>query len=397
MDINAHRIMNITKYILVAIVVFSIAACNKETVHLDASCIPVKVPSQDGGFNFAFSDGVMCLNQSQSPLSYYVIKQDGSVVQSDSLYYTDEGYAIANSCTYNNNHDELFITFPIDDKGQFALAKFYSNCRLAYYHTISGIASDCAAMALDNGEFAIFVRDFSEADDDNRIAMRIINTDGCLEDYMVYLEDDLDDGFFDELYMEFYNFNSFGDRIMVSKYDYVEGATSFRIYKTDGTYVTSGLLESAEGEQSYDPLEFKYAGGNVYLINTSSNLEDCPHSLSKIDPDGNVIFTATLSVNELSPNVLAQDGTLIVLGTSLGDGDNNTSEFGHIFIIDDNTGTVKETIEFHYDDYIMPVLILPAPDGCYDLFVYRTTPSIPVTKIHIFHTDNLHNLQSDNQ
>ncbi|MBR2201644.1 MAG: hypothetical protein IJ894_13060, partial [Bacteroidales bacterium] len=137
--------------------------------------------------------------------------------------------------------------------------------------------------------------------------------------------------------------------------------------------------------------------GNVYLINTSSNLEDCPHSLSKIDPDGNVIFTATLSVNELSPNVLAQDGTLIVLGTSLGDGDNNTSEFGQIFIIDDNTGTVKETIEFHYDDYIMPVLILPAPDGCYDLFVYRTTPSIPVTKIHIFHTDNLHNLQSDNQ
>jgi len=381
--------MNITKYILAAIVVFALAACYKDTVYLDTKSVPVKVVERnDYDVLYSVSDGLIVVGRSESPLSYSHVKQDGSVVMSESLDYAQDGSASLFEC-YQNNSDDFFVYFW---GGQsFSLAKFDRNGHLVYFHDYN-IDDLNKKTALDNGEFAFFGRGYSESDDCERMTMQIINSDGVLEDYVVYFENGLDDGFADPQFCTFYSYNN---RIFVFNYD--DGNTYYRIYNIDGTYVNSGVAESAEGEVGFDEQQtVRYVAGNLYLINGYGTSKNVPLSITKIDVDGNKVFTTTLCASYISANICVKDGSLIVSGSYFLNEDNLSSNVDRLFFIDDNTGIVKDTIDIDYDGSLSIEQILPAYDGCYDVFTSRVMDDNR-SAIHIFHTDDLHKLQSDNQ
>lgn len=392
MDINALIIMKITKYILAAIGTFALAACNKDTVHLDTKSIPTKVVESDTYDLYLVSDGLVHFDELASPLFFSVIKRDGSVVKSDSLFYNQGGWLNSWNC-FQNNSDEFFCFFGDLKYPQpyVSLAKFDKDYHLTYFHDYD-IEGGCAKAALDNGNFAFFSKDYSEADDGVRVAMRIINNEGELEDYMVYLEDNVGDGFFDLSDIPDYNFFSYGNKLIVT-YSNLGVGTNYRIYNIDGTFVNSGVLD---GEGRGDKI-IRYSSGNLYLMDNGWAVEtNLPFSVSKIDADGNQIFAVTLHAESLSKNVLVKDGVLVVSATCFLNGDDESKTVNRFYLIDDNSGTVKDSIDFDYDGSLNVELILPAYDGCYDVFTSRSKDD-KSNAIHIFHTDDLHNLQSLNQ
>ena len=384
--------MNITKYILAAIVVFALAARYKDTVYLDTKSVPVKVVDREliYGDLYPVSDGLIEVDRTLSPISNYsIVKQDGSVVMSESLDYPQEGPFYSFDC-FQNNSDDFFIYF---DSPSVSLAKFDRNGHLMYFRDYD-IGYMSTITALDNGEFAFFSKEYSESDDRERMTMRIINNDGELEDYVVYFEDGLYDGFFDQPFWYFYSYN---DRIFVFYCDEVDGNTCYRFYNIDGTYVNSGIVESAEGEGNfYERRIARYVAGNLYLLSGGGASINAPKTVTKFDADGNQVFTATLRAASISSNICIKDGSLIVSGSYLLNDEDFSSEMNRIFIIDDNSGIVKDSIDIDYDGVLHVEQILPAYDGCYDVFAYRYMDDNR-RAIHIFHTDDLHKLQSDNQ
>jgi hypothetical protein len=157
-----------------------------------------------------------------------------------------------------------------------------------------------------------------------------------------------------------------------------------------------------------------YADGNIYLYGSfidELGKEDIVYQyyIKKMDIFGNEIYTASLRTSFLFiDKITVYDGELIVTGAFLKDSDGEEG-MGAIFLIDDTSGDVKDTVILDYKNCdVMPYIILPDKYGEYDVFTIRRDNYDDWTdfqkgefgmdngRLFIYHTDDLHKLQMEN-
>jgi len=363
--------MNVKQIILYAAATFLVAACG-DTEFVDTDTLPVKSTCQKPYFSSdirAVKDGAVVLNYDHNPFDYTIIQRDGSVVVSDTLSSVESYQSW--SCLLNSSDEFFFYTKGEDES--FMLAKYDQNSRLVYSRKYDACFNSYGKASLDDGRFALFNTDYYEPEACNRLMMRIIDKDGELKDYKVVLDFDFGDNYYFSI--DGFSIYAYDDRFIFSEYNFMDDNISYQIIGADGSWINSGALyfvDSNIGKMiTYD---FKYVGGSLYALCLSQlPLDETPLKIIKMDKDGNQLFAADVPADELSQNITVNGDQLIVSGQKSikSESDIEPKYEGGIFVIDNNDGSLKNSISLSYDGEAIPWAILPANDGGYDVFITR--------------------------
>lgn len=382
--------MKITKYILLIISVSILWACNDSTVYPDVKNLPVKALDLNiSNIRLAYPmpDGSMVVPvDKDSALAVARVSPDGSFTLSETLPLKYATYFIANSAGESLMYNYIFS----DDLG-YSVIKLDEYGSIAYNGQIEGYVP---ITLLDNGDIAYIKQESVNGSLTEKPVMHIV---GKNFKYVMARDFYCSDAF------------AYDDKILMYNY-----SGDYCIFNTNGTYVNKGSL----GRDIY---KIFYADGFLYLITiaqidfTIDELLEQPEEtgvtewgITKMDDQGNQIFTSTVSSLALFGNFSTDEKNIIVTG-SISTDYKKGEGYGAIFLLNKDSGTLEETIALDYVDCdLLPIYIVPNKKAGYIVYTLRRNNFDEVTtelkdfahidngKLYIYTTNDLHKLQINN-
>ena len=402
-------------------------ACENKNIFPDPTTLPVKALDLDAlVYNIrATSDGRMAaiikttLDADYDNHSIALIDRYGNYTFSDSFKMTmaDEGnielqisqsgefflhdsYNPRSSCNNIKIDQNGHIAYQLHEEGY----KYeYTDYNYAEIYTIYTL--------LDNGDCARLNFITTRTNDEYIISgsyLNIIDKNGVVNNLRYNIETESDFfaskaiSFEDKLFLYSKNSDLSASYNITDNHEYY-------ILNLDGSYVNSGCFEN--------PIQYvKYVDGFVYVITTDMyDYDDAEDDtgvyqwvITQMDTSGNIIRTFdTINSYFVLDNITIHDGILMIPGVIAIDYENDVA-YGAIFLLDYNTGTVKETITLNYREIeMMPCIISVDNNGEYDIFAlgrhgyddwadFKKDQSMDNGKIYIYHTNDLHNLHLNN-
>lgn len=381
--------MKLTKYISATILLLALltVACEDAT-YTDQRTSPAKASGIEMcRFMTLLSDGsVAAVN---NDFHYTIIDRDGSCKAIGSyleLLATNVNIRL-------NSSDEMF--YYAESGSMFALMKHDKDGKYVYTYYGNDI-KPMASTPLDNGEYAFFCKEYYDEADKECTVMRIIDQKGKLKDYMILMEE-IDNCIYAA---------SFNDRIIV-----FDGYDNYYIYLKNGTFVNSGntakKYQDPKSRASTQFATIKYINGYIYTVFQTNitipekNIYGFYWLVTKMDVDGHEIFTQVIDLKDMSNNITVHDGTLFLTGSYLTE---DNAEYGELILLDDNDGTIKDSIKLDYSSKSIPWAVAPAGDGGYDVYVIRRNAADDNNSklslyadifgyVFIYHTHDFHDLQ----
>lgn len=375
--------MKNTLYIIALLASFILTACNETVVRPDRLQEPVKdlgLKTYDVSIMATMPDGsvVTALSVDEGyETSIAIIKPDGSNIMSEPfratfgierIYVNAEGEILVTSFTYDENYEYCY-----------SLHKFDNQCNLVY----EGLVQNGAVALFDNGNIACFQREMIESTGQECLVMKI------LDNNLTYImEQDFNT---DYAY-------SFEDKIVLT--DIVTG--DFCIYKTDGSYLCSGTVNSIVIDiTNIDGYIYFTTRGDYPNYDEEAENYNEPWVIHKVDLNGNVIFSTNIDAYQLYGNYSIIDGMLITTG-SFSTNHQKNEGYGLIYLINNENGKLIDTIFVDYTGCeVLPMHVAPDKKSGYNVYVLRQDnydidragfEGIFKGKLFIYHTDDLHKL-----
>ncbi|MBO4243627.1 MAG: hypothetical protein J5882_01035 [Bacteroidales bacterium] len=377
--------MKHTLYIIALAALFFITACNETVVTPDPQFEPIK----DVGLNIGdvsqikiMPDGSMLttaiLDEEGLEVCLAIVKPDGSTILSEPfaagfyverIYYNADGEILVLSYTYNDDYDYCY-----------RLYKFDSKCNLLY----QGVSSVAPTTLFDDGSIASFQHEFIESAGEEKLVMHI------LDNNLTYImEEDI---------MADYAYY-FDNKVLLA--DLTPG--NFCIYKTDGSFITSGCVDGFIVDVSYiDGYLYITVRDYNFDVPDESNNYNGRWCLYKVDTDGNVVFSTKFRAYQMFTNHSLIDGTIFASGSFCTDAARNQGK-GEIYMINNKSGQLIDSVSVDYTGCeVLPVHVTPDKKGGYSVYVLRQDNydswfdgflGLFRGKLFVYQTDDLHKLE----
>lgn len=424
--------MKTLRIILALILATTIFACEDKNIFPDPMTLPVKALDLNVDIMdvFSLSDGraaafVKLDKQSTDVKDAYqlaIIDKHGNYTLSDVMYFTklDEEQE-ADKLIYVSSSGEIFVKYQVREIAASNIVKLDKDGHIIYSNDNEGIireTDDIYSYYLysmyDNGEIAVLRSNIYNFNDEISVYyyLEIIDNQGNPKNITYHMDSDyywtniipFEDKFF--LYNSYMGINGY-------YYDYdIELSNpdfGYCILNADGTTVKLDKLNIP----IYD---VKYVDGNIYFTSLLGAVETDDEDgsfiaqwcITKMDTSGEVVIQSEIiQASYLSPNITVQDGTMIVPGLVATDVANDEG-YGVIYLLDDNTGKLNDSIALHYNNVdVVPSVIIPDSNGEYDVFAlvrhdyddwndFKNDGNMEKGKLYIYHTDDLHKFNVNN-
>ncbi len=367
----------------------TIFACNDEIFYQEPLSEPVKAidivarkdlihPLPDGSLAIAVQD-------QDGTVAVARIRRDGTIVMSDSIHELSNFHnLIVNNlgeCLFSQQNiiEDTTQLYKLDRMGKLSDYK-----KESYY--VNKVQVDKQFILLDNGEIAYFYREENTNTEEYTLTMHIVGNNFT---YVMEKDIDCDDAY------------SFGDKIFVAN----AFSSEYCIFNLDGSLIADGDLVIDECSMNYFSFA-KYLGGYLYVVSygriKTSDPEDVTYNyfVTKMDTLGNRVFSTKIDdAYQIQFYMTLNNDLLILTGVQ----DNDSGKTGQIYLIDNNSGLLTETISLNYGgSESMPLFVSPDGNGEYDVFVGRNNVydeefgNDYYTKLFIYHVDDLYKLQMTN-
>ncbi|MBP5369134.1 MAG: hypothetical protein J6Z01_11835 [Bacteroidales bacterium] len=380
--------MKLAKYILASTAAILLNAC-EQTVYLPPEQEPIKPVNINIRSTYLFEpigNGSVAIPVDIDDIGSVAVAQvhrDGSYTLSDTVLTMNN---LSGICINSSNEILLYQYYFGDNGDCYEVHKLNSEGKKVY-HSITDYEP---LVLLDNGGIACLKRDIIEGQSEECLIMQI------LENNFTYVmgKDFSGDGAC-----------AFDDNIFL--YDVFSG--DYCIFKTNGTYVNSGSVD-------HIITNVRYVDGNIYVVSFDSETVDPNKTdtgkykweITKMDLSGRQLYSTQLEALSLFNNFTIYNGNLIATGAISKDIKKDEG-YGVIFMINDNNGSILETISCDYDGCdFQPLYIYPNKNGEFDVYAVRhsnyETKSgeyngfsyIEKGKLFIYHLNDLHKLQINN-
>ena len=424
--------MKTLRIILALILASTIFACEDKNIFPDPMTLPVKALDLNVDIMdvFSLSDGraaafVKLDKQSTDTKDAYqlaIIDKHGNYTLSDVMYFTKlDKEQEADKLIYVSSSGEIFVKYQVREIAASNIVKLdkdghiiYSKDDKSFVHNGDGFYSYYLYSMYDNGEIAVLRSNFFNFNDEIAVYYfwEIIDNQGNPKNITYYMDRDyywtniipFEDKLF--LYNSYMGINGY-------YYDYdIELSNpdfGYCILNADGTTVKLDKLNIP----IYD---VKYVDGNIYFTSLLGAVETDDEDgsfiaqwcITKMDTSGEVVVQSEIiQASYLSPNITVQDGTMIVPGLVATDVANDEG-YGVIYLLDDNTGKLNDSIALHYNNVdVIPSVIIPDSKGEYDVFAlvrhdyddwndFKNDGNMENGKLYIYHTDDLHKFNVNN-
>lgn len=424
--------MKTLRIILSLILATTIFACEDKNIFPDPMTLPVKALDLNVDIMdvFSLSDGraaafVKLDKQSTATKDAYqlaIIDKHGNYTLSDVMYFTKlDKEQEADKLIYVSSSGEIFVKYQVREIAASNIVKLDKDGHIIYSNDNEGIRRETDNIysynlysMYDNGEIAVLRSNIYNFNDEISVYyyLEIIDNQGNPKNITYYMDSDyywtniipFEDKFF--LYNSYMGINGY-------YYDYdIELSNpdfGYCILNADGTIVKLDKLNIP----IYD---VKYVDGNIYFTSLLGAVETDDEDgsfiaqwcITKMDTSGEVVIQSEIiQASYLSPNITVQDGTMIVPGLVATDVANDEG-YGVIYLLDDNTGKLNDSIALHYNNVdVIPSVIIPDSNGEYDVFAlvrhdyddwndFKNDGNMENGKLYIYHTDDLHKFNVNN-
>ena len=424
--------MKTLRIILALILASTIFACEDKNIFPDPMTLPVKALDLNVDIMdvFSLSDGraaafVKLDEQSTVTKDAYqlaIIDKHGNYTLSDVMYFTKlDKEQEADKLIYVSSSGEIFVKYQVREIAASNIVKLDKDGHIIYSNDNEGIIRETDNIysynlysMYDNGEIAVLRSNIYNFNDEISVYyyLEIIDNQGNPKNIAYHIDRDyywtniipFEDKFF--LYNSYMGINGY-------YYDYdIELSNpdfGYCILNADGTTVKLDKLNIP----IYD---VKYVDGNIYFTSLLGAVETDDEDgsfiaqwcITKMDTSGEVVIQSEIiQASYLSPNITVQDGTMIVPGLVATDVANDEG-YGVIYLLDDNTGKLNDSIALHYNNVdVVPSVIIPDSNGEYDVFAlvrhdyddwndFKNDGNMENGKLYIYHTDDLHKFNVNN-
>ena len=424
--------MKTLRIILSLILATTIFAREDKNIFPDPMTLPVKALDLNVDIMdvFSLSDGraaafVKLDKQSTATKDAYqlaIIDKHGNYTLSDVMYFTKlDKEQEADKLIYVSSSGEIFVKYQVREIAASNIVKLDKDGHIIYSNDNEGIRRETDNIysynlysMYDNGEIAVLRSNIYNFNDEISVYyyLEIIDNQGNPKNITYYMDSDyywtniipFEDKFF--LYNSYMGINGY-------YYDYdIELSNpdfGYCILNADGTIVKLDKLNIP----IYD---VKYVDGNIYFTSLLGAVETDDEDgsfiaqwcITKMDTSGEVVIQSEIiQASYLSPNITVQDGTMIVPGLVATDVANDEG-YGVIYLLDDNTGKLNDSIALHYNNVdVIPSVIIPDSNGEYDVFAlvrhdyddwndFKNDGNMENGKLYIYHTDDLHKFNVNN-
>ena len=424
--------MKTLRIILSLILATTIFACEDKNIFPDPMTLPVKALDLNVEIMDIFSlpddraaAFVKLDKQSTDTKDAYqlaIIDKHGNYTLSDVMYvFSLDEEQFADKQIYISSSGDIFVKFQVREIAASNIVKLNKDGHIIYSNDNKGIRRETDYIysyylysMYDNGEIAVLRSNIFNDNESPSVYyfLEIIDNQGNPKNIAYFIDRDyywtniipFEDKFF--LYNSYMGINGYyyDNDIELSNPDF-----GYCILNADGTTVKLDKLNIP----IYD---VKYVDGNIYFTSLLGAVETDDEDgsfiaqwcITKMDTSGEVVIQSEIiQASYLSPNITVQDGTMIVPGLVATDVANDEG-FGVIYLLDDNTGKLNDSIALHYNNVdVIPSVIIPDSNGEYDVFSlvrhdyddwndFKNDGNMENGKLYIYHTDDLHKFNVNN-
>ncbi len=422
--------MKTLRIILALILTTTIFACEDKNIFPDPMSLPVKALELNVEIMDIFSlpddraaAFVKLDKQSTDTKDAYqlaIIDKHGNYTLSDVMYvFSLDEEQVADKQIYISSSGDIFVKFQVREIAASNIVKLNKDGHIIYSNDNEGIRRETDNIysynlysMYDNGEIAVLRSNIYNFNDEISVYyyLDIIDNQGNFKNIVYSVTNEC---YWDNVLScedKFFLYNTIGGiRGDYFGYDdiFLFGPKfGYCIVASDGSTVKSAKF----GSNVYD---VRYVDGYIYYTSLviDAEVDDATlykYFITKMDASGEIVTTSdTIQTSYLLPNFTVHDGTLIVPGGVVEDEDNDEG-YGVIYLFDDNTGKLNDSIALHYNNVdVMPSVIIPDSNGEYDVFAlvrhdyddwndFKNDGNMGKGKLYIYHTDDLHKFNVNN-
>ncbi len=340
---------------------------------------------------------------------YQLVKiHSNGMVDSIDYDFTLTDNAKVSGDIYVGQNGEVYL-YTSDYRGTKAMQVLKFDNDLTHYTTINIVTNPTYALEermpimLSNGNFAYIASPTSDDYYTRNQWLYRTDAEGSLQDSLQLA---FSDSFYADMGILYHYDNTYIVTFTDWSEELMKTINSLAFFDNNGTHKCNVVVSS-----NFTVLTLQYVGGYLYVSEqaTIGNYEDgssrSAYFVHKLGLDGiKYATTQPLCIAELY-NITEIGGRIIVAGYDAQRGMSGDPEsyVGKIYSIDKESLTDIDTIKLSYN--VQPFAVFQdEKDGCYDVFLShrfnydeKQKNNQNVSNVYIYHVDDLHNLQLEQQ